>query len=223
MNYTYHHVGLPTKEAKTNEEYNEKNKFFASGYFESEFGIEWLRFEKECELHTLIQNIPHIAFVVDSIEEAIKDKEVLLSPYSPSDGVIVSFVVIDNAPIEFLQFNKPEEEVWPGSKKIKNLDYHHFGIKGDLPHKDSILLPHLKIRCTDHNSNSFGLQWMYYEKDAPYPEIVKRETHVAFKVDSLEEVLKGKKIIIEPNSPLEGVVVAFIEENGAPIEFLEYV
>ena len=32
---------------------------------------------------------------------------------------------------------------------------------------------------------------------------------------------KAKKVIIEPNSPSEGVMVAFIEENGAPIEFIQ--
>jgi len=38
----------------------------------------------------------------------------------------------------------------------------------------------------------------------------------------LREALKDKKVIIEPNSPSPGVVVAFIEEAGAPIEFLEF-
>ena len=37
----------------------------------------------------------------------------------------------------------------------------------------------------------------------------------------MEEAIKGKKVIIEPNSPSRGVLVAFIEDNGAPIEFLE--
>lgn len=222
MNYIYHHVGLPTKEIKENEEYNEKFKFHASGYFESEYGIERLRFDKDCELHPLIQKIPHVAFVVDSIEEVIKDKELIVEPNSPAEGVKVCFVVIDGAPIEFLQFDKPEEEVWAGSKKLQNLEFHHLGIKSDEPHKDSIQLPHLKICCTDHESNPFGLQWMYYEADAPYPELVKTETHVAFKVKNLKAVLEGKKVIIKPNRPSEGIMVAFIEENGAPIEFLEY-
>ena len=44
--------------------------------------------------------------------------------------------------------------------------------------------------------------------------------HVAFEVDDLEQELKGKKVIIEPNSPSPGVTVAFIEDNGAPVEFL---
>ncbi|MGL0970817.1 hypothetical protein [Vibrio vulnificus] len=34
--------------------------------------------------------------------------------------------------------------------------------------------------------------------------------------------IKGKKVIIEPNSPSEGLLVAFIEVNGAPVELMEY-
>ncbi|MDP2635594.1 MULTISPECIES: hypothetical protein [unclassified Pseudoalteromonas] len=34
--------------------------------------------------------------------------------------------------------------------------------------------------------------------------------------------IKGKKVIIEPNSPSEGLIVAFIEVNGAPVELMEY-
>jgi hypothetical protein len=45
--------------------------------------------------------------------------------------------------------------------------------------------------------------------------------HVAFEVDDLAAAIKGKNVIILPNSPSPGVVVAFIEDNGAPIEFLQ--
>jgi hypothetical protein len=36
------------------------------------------------------------------------------------------------------------------------------------------------------------------------------------------EAIKDKKIIIEPNSPSDGVQVAFIEENGAPVELMQF-
>jgi hypothetical protein len=49
---------------------------------------------------------------------------------------------------------------------------------------------------------------------------VKTIPHVAFEVDDLEAALEGKTVLIEPNSPSEGVSVAFIVENGAPIEFI---
>lgn len=41
-------------------------------------------------------------------------------------------------------------------------------------------------------------------------------------VDDLDAALMGQKVIIKPNSPSEGVIVAFIEVNGAPVELLQY-
>jgi len=40
-------------------------------------------------------------------------------------------------------------------------------------------------------------------------------------VDDLHEAIRGKKIIIQPNEPGPGILVAFIEEAGAPVEFLQ--
>ncbi len=45
--------------------------------------------------------------------------------------------------------------------------------------------------------------------------------HVAFEVDDIYEAIKDKHVIIQSNSPSEGNIVAFIEENGAPIEFIQ--
>ena len=46
--------------------------------------------------------------------------------------------------------------------------------------------------------------------------------HVAFEVDDLSAEIAGKEILIAPNSPSPGVTVAFIVENGAPVEFLQF-
>jgi len=37
----------------------------------------------------------------------------------------------------------------------------------------------------------------------------------------LEHEIRGKKVIIQPDSPSPGVRVAFIEDDGAPVEFLQ--
>ncbi len=78
------------------------------------------------------------------------------------------------------------------------------------------------MTVSDHENNPYGIQWQRYWDDAPYPDIVKNIPHVAFEVDDLEAELKGKNVIIEPNSPSEGVIVAFIEVNGAPVELMQY-
>jgi hypothetical protein len=54
------------------------------------------------------------------------------------------------------------------------------------------------------------------------PEIVKTIPHVAFAVDDLDEALKGRQVLIAPNAPSPGVRVAFILDDGAPVELLEF-
>ena len=63
---------------------------------------------------------------------------------------------------------------------------------------------------------------MRFEPEAPVPELVRTVPHVAFEVDDLSAEIAGKQILIAPNSPSPGVTVAFIVENGAPVEFLQF-
>jgi hypothetical protein len=100
--------------------------------------------------------------------------------------------------------------------------YHHIGIPTDIVQLEEMYLEELKLYCTDHESNPFGIQWMRFEKDCALPELVKTVPHVAFEVDNLERALTGHEILIEPNSPSDGVVVAFVVCDGAPVEFLEF-
>jgi hypothetical protein len=99
--------------------------------------------------------------------------------------------------------------------------YHHIGIPTTKEIKDEKYLPDYKLYHYGYERSEYGIEWMRYEKDCTLPEIVKTIPHVAFQVDNLLEAIRGKKIIIEPNSPSPGVLVAFIEEDGAPIELIE--
>ena len=63
---------------------------------------------------------------------------------------------------------------------------------------------------------------MRFEPEAPVPDLVRTVPHVAFEVDDLSAEIAGKEILIAPNSPSPGVTVAFITENGAPVEFLQF-
>lgn len=102
------------------------------------------------------------------------------------------------------------------------MKYHHIGIPTEKPRPGETYLEKYKLYCTDHESNPFGIQWMRYEPDCPLPEIVKTVPHVAFEVEDLARALEGHEILIEPNSPSEGVFVAFVLRDGAPVEFLEF-
>jgi hypothetical protein len=90
------------------------------------------------------------------------------------------------------------------------MKFSHIGIPTKEPFDGEIDLPLLKMTVSDHENNPYGIQWQRYWDGAPYPELVKSVPHVAFEVDDLLAELNGKKVIIEPNSPSEGLMVAFI-------------
>ena len=101
------------------------------------------------------------------------------------------------------------------------MKYHHLGIPSKDKLKDEVHLEHLKMYVSGYGVNPYGIEWMRFEDDADYPELVKTVPHIAFEVDDLAEAIKGKHVIIRPNSPGPGIMVAFIELNGTPIEFLQ--
>ena len=101
------------------------------------------------------------------------------------------------------------------------MKFNHIGIPTAGSFEGEIPLPHLKLTVSDHQANPFGIQWQRYWEDAPYPDLVKTVPHVAFEVDDLTAALKDQRVIIEPNSPSRGVMVAFIEVSGAPVELMQ--
>jgi hypothetical protein len=72
-----------------------------------------------------------------------------------------------------------------------------------------------------YETSEFGVEWMRFEADSPVPLLVRTVPHVAFEVEDLEAAIEGREVLIEPNSPSDGVRVAFVVENGAPVEFIE--
>jgi hypothetical protein len=115
----YHHIGIPTLRPLPEEDYIPEFKLCASGYAQSPYGVEWMKFDPDCPLPELVKKVPHVAFVVDDLQAEIAGKEILIAPNRPSPGLTVAFIVDNGAPVEFLQFDRPRDEVWPEGAKIK--------------------------------------------------------------------------------------------------------
>lgn len=115
---TFHHVGIPITDDLPADTYNSDLKMHATGYFDSPYAMEWMKFDKDSSLPEIIRKQPHIGYVVADLQKAICGRQVILEPTSPCEGVTVAFVLEGRDLIEFLQFDKPEEEVWPHSNKF---------------------------------------------------------------------------------------------------------
>ena len=102
--------------------------------------------------------------------------------------------------------------------------YHHTGIPTDEIKPDETYLPEMKFYVSGFPFSPFGIEWMRFEKDSPVHPLIQRVPHIAFEVDDLDGELSKHnfKILSQPDSPAEGIKVAMIEHNGAPVELIQF-
>lgn len=102
--------------------------------------------------------------------------------------------------------------------------YHHMGIPTTEKKEDETYLPQFKLYVSGFSKSPYGVEWMRYEEGSPIHPLVQTVPHIAFEVEDLDyELAKHKFNVIAPSDPpSEGVRVAMIEHNGAPIELIEF-
>jgi hypothetical protein len=105
LGWRYHHLGIPHTVPRAGERHLDHLGVHVCGFETGPFGIEWMRFEPHCQVPDIVKTIPHLAFAVDDLDEALKGRQVLIAPNVPSPGVRVAFILDDGAPVELLEFS----------------------------------------------------------------------------------------------------------------------
>lgn len=103
------------------------------------------------------------------------------------------------------------------------MEFSHIGLITNLKKGEERLVEKTKVWVTNYNEHPFKVEWLRYCTDSPITGSVREKSHVAFKVDNLEEESKGLKVLIEPFEGKGGVIVGFYEfEDGSIIELMKY-
>ena len=100
----YHHIGIPTTTPRPGETYLAEYGFHCTDHLSNPYGIQWMRFDAGCSLPAIVQSVPHVAFKVENLDEALLGHELLIEPNRPSPGVRVAFVLVEGAPVGFLEY-----------------------------------------------------------------------------------------------------------------------
>ena len=100
-------------------------------------------------------------------------------------------------------------------------EFSHIGIPTIVKQDNETHLEDAGVFVTDFAESPNKIEWLRFEESSPMPEALKTVAHVAFMVDDLDAALAGQEILIEPFEPMEGLKVAFILENGVPVEFMQ--
>jgi len=81
---------------------------WASDHQDNPYGIQRMVYEEDCPVPELVRARPHLAFVVDDLDEALVGKDVIIAPNSPSTGVRVAFITDRGEPVELMEFDRPD-------------------------------------------------------------------------------------------------------------------
>ncbi len=100
-----HQLGIPTVSPRPKNKHLPEYGMFVSGFETSACGIEWMRFEETSPLPEIIRTVPHIAFVVENLEAALKGREILFDISAPSGGVRTAMILESGAPVELMEFS----------------------------------------------------------------------------------------------------------------------
>lgn len=81
-----------------------------------------------------------------------------------------------------------------------------------------------RVWVTNPRHHPEHIEFLRYEPDSTVPEFVKRNPHVAFRVEALEPHLKapGVEIIIPPFVVGDFLEVVFVKKYGALFEYMHY-
>ncbi len=111
IQYTFHHFGIPLQDGA-----QEGVCSASAGMYTTDnpgkFRVQWHRFTDDSPLHPLLKTVPHVAFKVDDLQQAIEGEEVILGPYEPVDDYFVAVINDAGVPIELIQTGLSDEELW---------------------------------------------------------------------------------------------------------------
>ena len=100
--------------------------------------------------------------------------------------------------------------------------FHHIGLPTEDPQADEAYVEETKVWVTDPADHPCRVEFLRYEEDSPVTGPLREKPHVAYRVEELKTALEGKELLLEPFIPMPGLSVAFFEEDGVVIEYMQF-
>lgn len=100
------HFGIPTQTPQPGETYAEGLKVWLTDFAKSPNKIEYLRFEEDSWMPEIIRKIPHIAYEVSDMEEALKGAKILVEPMMGGENLTIAFIEEEGIALELMYFEK---------------------------------------------------------------------------------------------------------------------
>lgn len=98
--------------------------------------------------------------------------------------------------------------------------FDHLGIPVKRKQAGMIYYPEYKVWCSDYEKDPLRIEYIFFEKGNEFAKSIQTRAHICYIVKDIKKAVAGKKILMKPVS-YQGYKMAFIEENGVPVEFIQ--
>jgi hypothetical protein len=120
-------------------------------------------------------------------------------------------------------YNDPDSKVdktpWKGT--VMKAKFHHFGVPTTVKAGKETYLDGAGVYITDPQSHPYSVEFLRFDANSPMPDAIKKTPHAAFVVESLDQAIKGKQVILPPTEVTPTLRVAFIKDGDALVEVME--
>jgi hypothetical protein len=99
----FDHIGIPAASKRDGMRFLESKRLWLTSTADHPYRVEWLWYEDSSPEVELVRTVPHVAYRVESLEEATAGHAVIAEPFDVLGEVRVSFVEVDGAPVEFVE------------------------------------------------------------------------------------------------------------------------
>ena len=108
-----------------------------------------------------------------------------------------------------------------GKENTMKAKFHHFGVPTTVKSAEETFLEGAGAYKTDPEAHPYSVEYLRFMPNSPMPDVIKTTPHAAFVVDSIDEAVKGKQMILPPTDVRPTLRVAFIRNGDALIELME--
>ncbi len=123
MSLEFHHIGIPVEKSRisSGSRFSPAFKMYTDDA-QNDLGIyiQYHAFEAGSSLNYSIKSQIHVAFKTNNIEQVLKGKQVIMPLYEPFSGYKCAMILVNSLPIELIETNLSEADIWGNDKILKN-------------------------------------------------------------------------------------------------------
>jgi hypothetical protein len=101
--------------------------------------------------------------------------------------------------------------------------FDHIGVVTDEPKARESWVEATRVWVTSPRDHPYNVEFLRFEPDTPVTGPLRTQPHVAYRVASVDEAIRGHTVVLEPFDVADGFVrAAFVDVGGVLVEFMQY-